>query len=163
MRILLVHNQYRSAEPSGENHVVESEARELRERGHDVQVWGPSSDEIAEQSPVRKLLLPGRVVWSRESARAVATVLDEDRPDVVHILNTFPLISGSILRVLRERITKRSRAAASTPSHRSSTRSPSNASGSLTSTCMFMASAIVRSTSARSSSFTAGWPSMYVR
>ena len=44
VRILLVHNRYRSAEPSGENHVVESEARELRQRGHDVRVWGPSSD-----------------------------------------------------------------------------------------------------------------------
>jgi glycosyltransferase involved in cell wall biosynthesis len=103
VRILLVHNRYRSAEPSGENHVVESEARELRERGHDVQVWGPSSDEIAEQTPLQKLLLPARVVWSRDSARALAAALDEDRPDVVHLHNTFPLISGSILPVLRDR------------------------------------------------------------
>jgi glycosyltransferase involved in cell wall biosynthesis len=103
VRILLVHNRYRSAEPSGENHVVESEAHELRQRGHDVQVWGPSSDEIADQSPLRKLLLPARVVWSRDSARALAAALDEDRPDVVHLHNTFPLISGSILPVLRAR------------------------------------------------------------
>ena len=88
MRILLVHNRYRSAEPSGENQVVECEARELRERGHDVQVWGPSSDEIAGQSPLRKLLLPARVVWSRDSARALAAALDVDRPDVVHLHNT---------------------------------------------------------------------------
>jgi glycosyltransferase involved in cell wall biosynthesis len=103
VRILLVHNRYRSAEPSGENQVVECETRELLERGHDVQVWGPSSDEIAEQSPFRKLLLPARVVWSRDSAQALAAVLDDDRPDVVHLHNTFPLISGSILPVLRER------------------------------------------------------------
>jgi glycosyltransferase involved in cell wall biosynthesis len=103
VRILLVHNRYRSVEPSGENHVVESEARELRERGHDVEVWGPSSDEIAEQSPLQKLLLPARVVWSRESARSLAETLDRHRPEVVHLHNTFPLISGSVLPMLRER------------------------------------------------------------
>ena len=103
MRILLVHNRYRSVEPSGENHVVESEARELRERGHDVEVWGPSSDEIAEQSPLQKLLLPARVVWSRDSSRSLAETIDRHRPEVVHLHNTFPLISGSILPMLRER------------------------------------------------------------
>jgi glycosyltransferase involved in cell wall biosynthesis len=103
VRILLVHNWYRSAEPSGENHVVECEAGELRQRGHDVRVWGPSSDQIAEQSPLQKLLLSARVVWSRDSARALAVALDEHRPDVVHLHNTFPLISGSILPVLSDR------------------------------------------------------------
>jgi glycosyltransferase involved in cell wall biosynthesis len=103
MRLLLVHNRYRSAEPSGENHVVETEAGELARRGHDVRVWGPSSDEIAEYGRLEKALLPGRVIWSGASARAFAHALDDHRPDVVHLHNTFPLISGSILRVLRER------------------------------------------------------------
>jgi glycosyltransferase involved in cell wall biosynthesis len=103
VRILLVHNRYRSSEPSGENQVVESEARELRERGHDVTVWGRSSDEIAEQSLLRRITLPARVVSSRESARDLAGELDRHRPEVVHIHNTFPLISGSILQVLRDR------------------------------------------------------------
>ena len=103
MRLLLVHNRYRSAEPSGENHVVETEAGELALRGHDVRVWGPSSDEIAGYGTLEKAMLPGRVVWSASAARAFAHALDDHRPDVVHLHNTFPLISASILRVLRER------------------------------------------------------------
>jgi glycosyltransferase involved in cell wall biosynthesis len=103
MRLLLVHNRYRSVEPSGENHVVETEAGELTRRGHDVRVWGPSSDEIAGYGRMEKALLPGRVIWSGSSARAFAHSLDDHRPDVVHLHNTFPLISASILRVLRGR------------------------------------------------------------
>jgi glycosyltransferase involved in cell wall biosynthesis len=102
-RILLVHNDYRSAEPSGENEVVRNEATALSNRGHDVRVWGPSSDEIASFNGLRKLMLPGSVVWSRRSAAGFSDALDEHRPDVVHLHNTFPLISGSVLRVLEAR------------------------------------------------------------
>jgi glycosyltransferase involved in cell wall biosynthesis len=101
-RLLLVHNAYRSVEPSGENEVVRHEAEGLSSRGHDVRVWGPSSDEIAGLSALQKLALPGRVVWSRPSAKALARVVATERPDLVHIHNTFPLISASILGVLEE-------------------------------------------------------------
>ena len=103
MRLLLVHNRYRAIEPSGENYVVESEAHELSRRGHEVQVWGPSSDEIAGYGTREKVALPGRVVWSRKSRSALGDALDRHRPDVVHLHNTFPLISGSILGLLADR------------------------------------------------------------
>ena len=34
MKIVLVHNRYRSAAPSGENRVVDQEGQALRDRGH---------------------------------------------------------------------------------------------------------------------------------
>lgn len=102
-RLLLVHNAYRSVEPSGENQVVRQEADGLSDRGHDVVVWGPTSDEIAGFTARQRLALPGRVVWSRTAARDLARAIADHRPELVHIHNTFPLISGSILGVLRER------------------------------------------------------------
>ena len=36
LRIVVVHNRYRSAQPSGENLVVEQEADLLRTAGHEV-------------------------------------------------------------------------------------------------------------------------------
>ena len=101
MRVLLVHNRYRSSEPSGENRVVDAEAELLSLAGHDVEVWGPESDEIAERSLVGRALVPAEVVWSLPSARRLHELLAKWRPDVVHVHNTFPLVSASVLRTCR--------------------------------------------------------------
>ena len=64
MRVLLVHNRYRSAQPSGENGVVDNEARLLAERGIDVRRFETASDDIATWPAPRRATLPLRVVWS---------------------------------------------------------------------------------------------------
>lgn len=46
MKILLIHNRYRSAAPSGENRVVDQEGEALAAQGHEVMRFGRSSDEI---------------------------------------------------------------------------------------------------------------------
>lgn len=97
MNILQVHNRYRSSSPSGENRVLENEAEALRAHGHTVQRFERHSDSIAGWSAPRKALLPGRVIWSPDSHRSLLDLLREDRPDVVHVHNTFPLVSPSIL------------------------------------------------------------------
>ena len=50
MRILLVHNRYRSGAPSGENRVVDQEGEALAALGHEVMRFGRSSDEIEQWS-----------------------------------------------------------------------------------------------------------------
>ncbi len=100
-RCLLVHNRYRSVEPSGENVVFDDEAAELARRGHEVEVWTVSSDEIADYSHLQNLRLPFRTIWSGESARALRTAVRAFRPDVVHLHNTFPLITSSVIPMLR--------------------------------------------------------------
>ena len=60
MRILLIHNRYRSGAPSGENRVVEQESEALRAEGHEVVRFGRDSDEIGQWSKRRKRRLrPG--------------------------------------------------------------------------------------------------------
>ena len=102
MRILLVHNRYRSATPSGENRVVDQEAEALGRAGHEVMRFGRSSDEIEHWSRAKKASLPARVVWSRETHRDLAATLREHRPDVVHVHNTFPLLSAAVLYACRD-------------------------------------------------------------
>ena len=65
MKVLLVHNRYRSAQPSGENAVVEEERSLLDERGVETHLLTVESDSIAGWSPWRKATVPGRVIWSR--------------------------------------------------------------------------------------------------
>ena len=75
MRIVLVHNQYRSATPSGENRVVDQEAEALARAGHEVMRFGRSSDEIEHWSTAKKASLPARIVWSRETRRDLTATL----------------------------------------------------------------------------------------
>jgi len=102
MRILLVHNRYRSGAPSGENRVVDTEAQALAASGHEVVRFGRGSDEIEQWSLARKAMLPARTVWSQEAWRDLKTALRAHRPDVVHVHNTFPLLSASVLYACRD-------------------------------------------------------------
>jgi glycosyltransferase involved in cell wall biosynthesis len=102
MKILLVHNRYRSTAPSGENRVVEQEGEALVALGHDVETFLRHSDEIESWPAWQKATLPARVIWNPASRRDLAETLDRFRPDVVHIHNTFPLLSPSVLYACRD-------------------------------------------------------------
>ena len=97
MRILLAHNRYRSVAPSGENRVVEREGDALAAQGHEVIRFERFSDDIEGWSGARKATLPVRAVWNSEAHRDLAAVLAARRPDVVHLHNTFPLLSPAVL------------------------------------------------------------------
>ncbi|MFJ8910298.1 glycosyltransferase family 4 protein [Amycolatopsis sp. NPDC102389] len=97
MKVLVIHNRYRSEQPSGENNVVDQETALLAEAGHEVGLFERRSDDIAEMSLPRKAVVPLRVPWNRAVRAELARRLADDRPDVVHIHNTFPLLSPSVL------------------------------------------------------------------
>ena len=99
MRILVVHNQYRSAFPSGENRVVADEIEMLRVAGVEVHTHLRSSDEIPDFGRFEKLAMPVRPIYSFDDARTLRARLRETRPDVVHLHNPFPLISPWVVRV----------------------------------------------------------------
>ena len=99
---MLVHNRYRSVAPSGENRVVDQESEALAALGHEVTRFGRSSDEIEHWPLAKKALLPARSIWSAETSRAMKAALREHRPDVVHVHNTFPLLSAAVLYACRD-------------------------------------------------------------
>ncbi len=102
MKVLVVHNRYRSSAPSGENRVVDTESRALAALGHEVVRFERSSDDIEHWSRARKAALPGRVIWSSQAHRELAGQLRGQRPDVVHVHNTFPLLSPAVLYACRD-------------------------------------------------------------
>ena len=101
LRVLVLHGRYRSDGPSGENEVVDDEVLLLREYGCDVRQVELQSDDIAGWSRAKKATLPGRVVWSRAGQRTLQAALDEFRPDVLHVHNTFPQFSPAIFWAAR--------------------------------------------------------------
>jgi glycosyltransferase involved in cell wall biosynthesis len=102
MRVLVVHNRYRSEMPSGENRVVDDEVELLRAHGLDVETYQRSSDEIADFGRREKIGLAIRPIYSVEDVRNFRATLARSRPDVVHLHNPFPLISPWVVRVAHQ-------------------------------------------------------------
>jgi glycosyltransferase involved in cell wall biosynthesis len=104
VKILQVHNRYRVS-PSGENIVVDNEGSALSQRGHLVERFERLSEDIESWPAHKKALLPGQVVWSHSAFQALTRRLRDSRPDVVHVHNTVPLLSPSVLHACyKERV-----------------------------------------------------------
>lgn len=98
MRLLLVHNRYQDRAPSGENTVVDDELKVLGDAGHDVVPFLAESDSIDDFGPVRRAALTITPSYSRVSTRRFARLLEDHRPDLVHVHNVYPLISPQVIR-----------------------------------------------------------------
>ena len=101
MRILVVHNRYRSSGPSGENTAVDDTVELLRAAGATVHTAMISSDDIARRTRLGLVGTAARVTWSPSGSRFLAAAIANSRPDVIHVHNTFPLLSNSILWAAR--------------------------------------------------------------
>lgn len=99
MRVLIVHNWY--GKYSGEEAVVESTQRLLSQRGHSVTTYFRSSSEIPSMRFGRtRAFFSG--IYSRAARKAMSGLIADQRPDIVHVHNVFPLISPSILGACRK-------------------------------------------------------------
>lgn len=95
--VLIVHNRYRSGQPSGEDHVVDQEAALLADAGHRVTRFERHSDDIGSMSLLGKASVPLQVPWNAAVRAELTARLHAERPHVVHIHNTFPLLSPSVV------------------------------------------------------------------
>jgi glycosyltransferase involved in cell wall biosynthesis len=93
VRILVLHSRYLSGQSSGENRVVEDEARLLAEAGHEVRTWTPAPSDPEEFRAAR---LGARAVWSRDAVREVRRLVRKQRSEIVHLHNLFPLLSPAV-------------------------------------------------------------------
>ncbi|HEY0564266.1 MAG TPA: glycosyltransferase, partial [Terriglobales bacterium] len=94
MRILVAHNEYQQR--GGEDTVVEQETALLLAAGHEVVHYKRSNFEVQRFSGVRKLKLLSQTFWARDTQRDLTDLLRRVRPDVVHVHNTFMMISPVI-------------------------------------------------------------------
>lgn len=88
MHILSVHNAYQIR--GGEDESREAEERLLKEHGHTVNVYEEHNNRVAQ---MHKLQVAMRTVWSMESYQKIKAQLQEQKADLVHVQNFFPLIS----------------------------------------------------------------------
>ncbi len=96
----MVHNYYNSSLPSGEKVVFEAEKALLESHGHEVEVFTRNSVEILAKGIWGKLKGAMATPWNPWMAAAIRRKVNAFKPDLVHVHNTFPLISPSIFHAI---------------------------------------------------------------
>jgi glycosyltransferase involved in cell wall biosynthesis len=97
MKILLAHNYYQ--QPGGEDVVFQNETFLLREKGHEVIHYTKHNDSIKHMNPLEVAF---NTIWSFSTKKELLKILKEEKPDVAHFHNIFPLISPSAYYACRE-------------------------------------------------------------
>lgn len=92
LKVLVAHNRYQLA--GGEDSVVADEIALLRERGHEVVEFTKDNTTIQRGDGAIRAAISN--VWSRQSYVEISRLITAERPDVLHVHNVTPLISGSI-------------------------------------------------------------------
>ncbi len=100
MKILIVHNSYQ--QPGGEDVVFDMEQQLLQRAGHQVLTYGRSNWEIEGYSAIGRIALIKRVVWATDTRREFTRLLLQEKPHLVHVHNTFVMISPSIYSACKE-------------------------------------------------------------
>jgi glycosyltransferase involved in cell wall biosynthesis len=91
VRVLVAHNQYQQR--GGEDTVVEAEIALLQSHGHSVEIYSRSNDDVGALSSIA---LARQTLWSSRTVDDLTVQIRRFRPDVIHVHNTFPLISPSL-------------------------------------------------------------------
>ena len=91
MKVLLVHNFYQ--QPGGEDLVFNDEARLLESHGHETIRYTAHNDNVHAMSA---LTLGRRTVWNNKARHDVRQVIARERPHLVHVHNTLPLLSPAV-------------------------------------------------------------------
>ncbi len=90
-KILIIHNKYRYL--GGEDSVVNDEISLLQSKGHDVQLFSKTNLSIANTKSPQLFF---DTIWSRKTNIELTDTINKRKPDIIHIHNTFPLISPSV-------------------------------------------------------------------
>ena len=100
MKILLVHNSYQ--QPGGEDVVFEQEGQLLERYGHEVIRYRRSNRELEGLSGLQRLVLVKNIISAADSKSDIDKILRAQKPDLVHVHNTFMMISPSIYEVCQK-------------------------------------------------------------
>lgn len=99
MKILQIHNFYQN--PGGEDRVVNAEKELFEAKGHKVVQYTRHNDEIKRYTFFKKVGFFLDTIYSRRTAKDLSRLINDDKPDIAHIHNVFPLISASAYYCLK--------------------------------------------------------------
>lgn len=93
-KVLMVHNFYQVS--GGEDTVFYNEKKLLEDNGHKVITYTRNNKEINNFNLLEKLCYPLNSIFSLKTYSEVKKIIIDNQIDIVHVHNTWPLISPSI-------------------------------------------------------------------
>lgn len=97
MRVLTVHNYYQ--QPGGEEQIWATESALLESYGHEVIRYTLDNDAIKGMNP---LLLAKNTVWNSGVYRELRSLIRQQKPQIAHFHNTFPMISPAAYYAVKD-------------------------------------------------------------
>jgi glycosyltransferase involved in cell wall biosynthesis len=94
MTIVIAHNYYQHR--GGEDAVFEAECALLESRGHRVIPYTVHNNDVQSSSLFASLHLASKALYNRSTYDALAALFRHEKPDVVHVHNTLPLLSPAV-------------------------------------------------------------------
>lgn len=96
MKCLVAHNSYQQS--GGEDQVFQAECALLERHGHEVVRLTAHNAQVDALAPAALAL---KTVWNGAAYRETRALLRRERPQVLHVHNTFPLLSPAIYHAAR--------------------------------------------------------------
>jgi glycosyltransferase involved in cell wall biosynthesis len=100
VKIILVHCHYLMT--GGEDVVFEQERQLLENAGHTVLLFRRSNTAVDNYAGIKRLVLIKKAVWNDEIRTEFTELLRVEKPDIVHVHNTWVMISPSIYAACRD-------------------------------------------------------------
>jgi glycosyltransferase involved in cell wall biosynthesis len=100
MKIIVVHNRYK--QQGGEDVVFDQERELLQRTGHNVHVYCRSNEDVDSYPGVKRLVLLSKSIWSDDTYTDFGALLRREKPDLVHVHNTWVMLSPSIYQACKE-------------------------------------------------------------
>lgn len=101
LRVLQIHNFYQ--QKGGEDVVVCNEALLLQQAGVEVHTWYvDSASLLTKQGWLKKLQLLTNLFWNFSAQRQLKALLRTTPVDIIHLHNSFPLLSPAIIHTARK-------------------------------------------------------------
>lgn len=93
MKIIQVHNFYQQA--GGEDGVVDAESQLLQDHGFQIIKYFKHNS-VIKGGLVPLFFTSIKTIWNQKTYREIRKLIQNEKPEIVHCHNTFPLISPSI-------------------------------------------------------------------
>jgi glycosyltransferase involved in cell wall biosynthesis len=103
MKILIAHNHYGDYALGGEAMVFNSEAILLRSNGFKVKTYERGNSELNNKNFLSKISNAIHIHWSDQTLLEVGEIMDDFRPDILHVHNYKFVITPSIFFAAKQR------------------------------------------------------------
>lgn len=103
MKILIAHNHYGDFATGGEAMVFHAETNLLKSHGYEVLTYERSNSELKNKSLRNRVNAVLNLHWSERTIAEAGKIMDEFKPDVLHVHNYKFLITPSIFYAAKQR------------------------------------------------------------